>query len=1180
MGQWSSFPYMRDPDEIDKDPDMSGSEDLSDGGEDTAVTPDDSAAVAFDSPPVSAATIYAAGTCSAASEAEGAGSEEAGELAERENKHRLEELLVYADEVLCDVFREGWSRRHGTWTDGEEAGCQLLELYNLRPQFREQRQALERGEVGKWDTTLLSFLVLNVGWLEGEKEAAVKAIRATRNSLSHAARYCLADSEFAGHWETLESALLTLGGTKAVIDAKKATALDDDTTVGLQQDGEAAKVARDHKEEGNRKYRAEDYSAAVHHYASAISLAGAIPSKLLAHLYCNKAAAHLQLKESELARASAKCALRLDPLYANAHRRLAESYHQLSRFGKAANAYESALALLQSGSNSYRTISDALAECRLDADKEARQEDLHPYYAGPQYGSQAAHRAAAARFGISQGEYEAISSRLRSGGGGDEVLSEINSSMDRLVPGLRRCAMGHAAQKRGDNEAAFREFLLAATEDKNPEGMYNAGLCLSNGTGVRRDMRRAFDFFVRATECPIAPPCGPITRTLGIGQSHNALARWYDAGIHVQQSDQKALFHWKKSAELDGPSGCNNLGLVYLNGSHGEERNVAKARELFRKAVDLGAVTEAMTNLANICISDGEFDAALRWAESAVAHGDARAMDTVQHCKGLMKATPAGVSTTSGPVKEILRSVAEMRSIAARRVTPQRETPSPSLAELMSIRPQTPYLETLIRAKSLYNEALSSRGLSLQQRVEIAAKGRRLEDAELVLSREEAIALHWLSKEPGVEQDADWACLSTISAGDPLTSQITCYESLVQRFANDWWLAERLGLLLLFPGPTFDSHRGLEELTRAHQLLRETPSHKRLLYELGVGNFLSLSGNGSEFELRLRRARDFLTRFLHAAEGTGHRKVGIANYCLGMIFAKTNLFDGESCSKEEYASLEAYYDAGMAADAALPPFLREERHTYRLLLEQLLKLLHSAEESSSAATRERAAVVTGGEVLPGSMPGSGQFTGERTLALRARDADYWGYCMAKRPEAKWKTTTTVDARPQELFGNVCAREEATEITLEELFVARCDRAYLDRFLRCVVVSVPKILASVQCVVEDCTREPRRLAIYGWDAAFLRQITVGRIVTIYEPYARRAMDGPMIRVNDVALVVVGEQRKMCYHCLSASTARMRACSACKVARYCSKECQLLDWKQGSHKASCQALRHRKAGDTPY
>ena len=40
--------------------------------------------------------------------------------------------------------------------------------------------------------------------------------------------------------------------------------------------------------------------------------------------------------------------------------------------------------------------------------------------------------------------------------------------------------------------------------------------------------------------------------------------------------------------------------------------------------------------------------------------------------------------------------------------------------------------------------------------------------------------------------------------------------------------------------------------------------------------------------------------------------------------------------------------------------------------------------------------------------------------------------------------------------------------------------------------------------------------------------------------------------------------------------LASCSKCKIALYCGRDCQLIDWESGSHKAICaQATRHRVA-----
>ena len=48
-----------------------------------------------------------------------------------------------------------------------------------------------------------------------------------------------------------------------------------------------------------------------------------------------------------------------------------------------------------------------------------------------------------------------------------------------------------------------------------------------------------------------------------------------------------------------------------------------------------------------------------------------------------------------------------------------------------------------------------------------------------------------------------------------------------------------------------------------------------------------------------------------------------------------------------------------------------------------------------------------------------------------------------------------------------------------------------------------------------------------------------------------------------------QQPKCDHCGEAAL-HLRACSACKSVRFCSKTCQVLNWKEGGHKAQCKAL----------
>jgi tetratricopeptide (TPR) repeat protein len=122
---------------------------------------------------------------------------------------------------------------------------------------------------------------------------------------------------------------------------------------------------------------------------------------------------------------------------------------------------------------------------------------------------------------------------------------------------------------------------------------------------------------------------------------------------------------------------------------------------------------------------------------------------------------------------------------------------------------------------------------------------------------------------------------------------------------------------------------------------------------------------------------------------------------------------------------------------------------------------------------------------------------------------------------------------------------------------------------------PVVEPSIWLLFEDDNGDLERLFIYntpaseGWQLVKHTYIH-GTKISILNPYMRMATDNkPAIRVDDVSSIILhGDAhnvKNMCRCCSEANASRF--CGKCKIAHYCSKECQTIDWKQLDHKLIC-------------
>lgn len=114
--------------------------------------------------------------------------------------------------------------------------------------------------------------------------------------------------------------------------------------------------------------------------------------------------------------------------------------------------------------------------------------------------------------------------------------------------------------------------------------------------------------------------------------------------------------------------------------------------------------------------------------------------------------------------------------------------------------------------------------------------------------------------------------------------------------------------------------------------------------------------------------------------------------------------------------------------------------------------------------------------------------------------------------------------------------------------------------------------SIFFIIEDSNRNVERMAVYNLGNDYekiCKEYCVGTIISIKSPYIRMAADGkPMIRIDDPSssIVIQAERKeKMCRFCGEENSKYL--CAKCLKSCYCSKECQISDFKILNHKLIC-------------
>ncbi|XP_077323945.1 protein sel-1 homolog 3-like isoform X3 [Lithobates pipiens] len=128
-------------------------------------------------------------------------------------------------------------------------------------------------------------------------------------------------------------------------------------------------------------------------------------------------------------------------------------------------------------------------------------------------------------------------------------------------------------------EVAVKFYEKGAEQQKDPVMMYDYGVILLRGQGVKRDVPKALEYLGKAADMDFVPAL-------------NSLGWYYE---QYEENYQKAAEFWERADELGNPEAPFNLGILHLHGLYpGKPKNMSAAYRYYLKSATRGHIDAAV----------------------------------------------------------------------------------------------------------------------------------------------------------------------------------------------------------------------------------------------------------------------------------------------------------------------------------------------------------------------------------------------------------------------------------------------------------------------------------------------------------------------------------------------------------------------------------------------------------
>eukprot|EP01118_Nematostelium_gracile_P019210 TRINITY_DN881_c0_g1_i1.p1 TRINITY_DN881_c0_g1~~TRINITY_DN881_c0_g1_i1.p1 ORF type:complete len:1046 (-),score=253.08 TRINITY_DN881_c0_g1_i1:15-2750(-) len=874
---------------------------------------------------------------------------------------------------------------------------------------------------------------------------------------------------------------------------------------GLEDEPESEEANR-LKEEGNKLYIQKRYNEAIQKYSEGFRIDSNKWQKAM--LLCNRSQCYFCLGKMEKAKQDAQTAAEYAPHWFKPLYRLGLIAQEKGNYAKAIQMFDKALVLDPKNEQIIKERNQAIY---LKGNIE-RKDNLTPT-AGMSFEEQAQRETDRTANFHSAERYKEI----------------IDNPLLKDLPFAQRDVMEAQMLVPSNPKRAF-ELFYSAGQKGNAEGMYNAGWLLAQGNGVHQDLPRAFELWKKAAKCKNV--VFPGQRIAGVGEALNAIGNLYRDGVLVKPDQHTAFEYHKKSANAGCRVGMNNLGCCYHNGT-GTAVDYKEAMRWYKYSASLDNV-EAFVNVANLYKAGqgvpADLQKALEWYKKAYARG----LEYVKPTIDLMEQVEPEHVEDLNRVHEILSALQHTS------VTQTTNTSGWDPIELSKYADKSPSVK----------EILDSNLLFLEVRLILEKNKKKLRKRQPLSKEIESEIRHKIGQAFSItEVGVQWTVEERSFVSDVVerhlhlqpNDRLSMICQIAIRFEELDWVREylktcikahpeELAFKLLQAGNFALSKRWESSIVALNEIIKKKPDFADCYYMRG-GAKRNLSEEDAKSAIQ-----DYL-KFLSLADKY-NQKIPDAYYYLSQLHIKM-----EDKAKE-------YFQLGQKAEAALLPcFL-----PYHSNVKQLMQ--HCFEKD--LLNQRRAAKLNASFEPDLNDP-------RRIHIIRS--------CRAANCQNRNSPpfSTRLTSKPPKKQSNVVF-SSLKEIFLDDMDNT-VDRVYNGRFLIFTIVERTFSLTGHFNIIQDEHGNLERTGFYNFfdpqqKAKIANFFKIGTKMKVHNPYMRIGqVDGQsVIRVDDPESVEVLGHTPICWYCTKPS-ASLSYCSKCRIAQYCSKECQLQDWKVLNHKDVC-------------